>query len=312
MDIMRQTPQKYPTIPGLKTSSRADTSTRSGRCGGFTLIELLVVIAIIAILAAMLLPALSAAKKKGQSALCMSNERQLGLCWILYADDSQDRIPGDNNTDWVSQKSPVDGSNQSWGNSDANTNASMYSLDAIANKFYTYNKSIGIYKDPGDNIPSANGQRLRTFTLNIAMNNSSSDSGQLALKGANLYPGRNYFRARKMADLATPGPANCFTFMDESVTSALMSGTTWFTFIPGVPDGSKFLDGLPGSYHGGKSGNMGFADGHGENHKWLEGLTLQKIEYNYLVSQSVGYSGGHLSVKRSRDYDYLQDHTPYH
>lgn len=60
---------------------------------GFTLIELLVVIAVIALLLSVMLPALRKAKEVAKATVCMSNNRQMAMAVLVYADKNENRIP---------------------------------------------------------------------------------------------------------------------------------------------------------------------------------------------------------------------------
>lgn len=61
---------------------------------GFTLIELLVVIAIIAILAAILFPVFARARENARRSSCQSNLKQMGLGFMQYTQDYDERYPG--------------------------------------------------------------------------------------------------------------------------------------------------------------------------------------------------------------------------
>lgn len=87
---MNEEPRPKTEIETLAESGMKPSSTETT---GFTLVELLVVIALVAILAALLLPALTRARKSAKRTVCGNNLRQINLGLRMYADDSSDTSP---------------------------------------------------------------------------------------------------------------------------------------------------------------------------------------------------------------------------
>jgi type II secretory pathway pseudopilin PulG len=105
---------------------------------------MLVVIAIIAILAALLLPALGKAKAKAQGIACVSNLRQLQLCWVMYCGDFNDALPRNMPIyTWPIQRNALSDTLDSWvlGNAWLDTTTSNLQRSVL----FRYNQSPGIY-----------------------------------------------------------------------------------------------------------------------------------------------------------------------
>src|SRR5580765_2289518 len=115
---------------------------------GFTLLELLAVIATIAILAALLLPVLSKAKIKAQQTTCLSNLRQQGYGWSMYAADDNGKLV---------QSYPTNNPN-AWVQGDMTKAAEASNADLLRQgALYPYNRDVTTYHCPADTGVNING-----------------------------------------------------------------------------------------------------------------------------------------------------------
>jgi len=240
-------------------------TTRSFRVP-FTLIELLVVVAIIAILASLLLPALASARARSRQALCASNQKQVGLAFAMYADESDAFLPY-----------TLDGTN-------LGTGAWGYKIAAAGGQSYPAEPFAGASRAGIFNCPDNGKQNRLCGTDGNEMSTSYMPNGsatQTQIEAANRHD-----------NMALGRRADGFTFPSELYL--LWDGNYYRTqWTGGAGDG---LGSVPFDYGVGvrniryvhRGGiNMLYADGHVNG---LSGPLARAVADPYL---RVEYSNGH-------------------
>ncbi len=272
------------TDNGSKQSSRAASTA-------FTLIELLVVISIIGILAGLLLPVLNNARSKAFAAQDISNKSQMMKAWFMYAGEFNDYMVPNSPINYGASVAWVDSIQglENWGFPgpafSGNTNYGLLQKALLAPYLAG---QIGVYKCPADRLLSANGDRLRS----VSMNGQMGALGQTlsSAPGSNNKPGALF---QKMGDLACPAPANAIVFVDESMA------TLQDAYLQVDTHGNTgFFPDIPANYHLGGCG-LGYADGHAEVHKW-QTSSLLNVPYN----QTVGYPGYAITGMNQNNVDW--------
>ena len=100
----------------------------------------------------------------------------------------------------------------------------------------------------------------------------------------------------KLSDLRTPGPASTLLFWDERYDT-ISTGNFWIdmTGFPNNPGGIQFNWDYPAFYHNG-AGELTFADGHAENHKWLDSRTTPPYHDSNWTYEDVIPSGNNKDL----------------
>ena len=276
----------------------------------FTLIELLVVIAIIAILAAILLPVLDRARQTGLKAQCISNFKQLQLCYHMYVDDNNDFLPlnflNGQGTSWLSYP-PTGGSAQSDYNTKNIRSATLYPYNQNP-KIYVcpannYMLTVGAststsppYYDDFGNLIKLNSlvPQMRTCSIEYSMggNGASSPSGPWTITSHDgSFTWNSY---EKFSSLQTARVAAKIVFVDEA--SGSVDDGVFAMYPANTYSSPNYWWNMPGSRH--LNGCVfSFADGHAEYWKWHGTV----VPSSYWQNMGAGKGGNGIAYETAGD-----------
>ena len=287
-------------------NKRAKALITSGRATGFTLIELLVVIAIIAILAALLLPALTQAKQRGQSVACLVNTKQLMTAWRIYSDENGDLLapndypfttayytasPKSNYKNWVcgTMEQPLDS---------ATATGNKELMDPFGTLLAPYVGGVTVWHCPADKYVNSKShtEQVRSYSMNSAVGTVWYGAFASGLKlgdpvQGGWLPGASYNSNQKdwltygkMSAFTRPGPADIWIMLDENPFS-INDGS--FAVSAVAAPGATYIIDFPTGAHG-KAGAMTYADGHSIIHRWKDDRTFSPAG----VGENMGSQSG--------------------
>ena len=210
----------------------------------FTLIELLVVIAIIAVLMGMLMPSLQKAKDKAKQIHCLSNLKTLGLAWVMFKDDNNDKLVG----------AMIDNSEQAWAHPVPSNAATIEEEIEYAIKrgalFPYVSKSVKIYRCPADiRMRDPRQTAYRSYSIANGAN------------GETTYPPapRNHIPAKKYSEIKSP--VTKYIFLEDIDPRGSNVGSWQMNFNP-----PGFID--PVAMWHKRQTTFGYADGHASVQHW--------------------------------------------
>ena len=180
------------------------------------------------------------------SIACLSNTKQLTLCWIMYSGDNRDELI----------RNYLQDQSYAWVQGDVNAAPGDTNVNNIKNgKLFQYNTSLGIYVCAADDY-KRNGRRatrVRSFSM----------SGQMNSDVAWVNPA--YPINKKYTDILHPRPVGALVFIDESTITL---EDAYFA----IQVDNRVWQNSPSDRHD-RGANLSFADGHSEIYKWKEPKT---------------------------------------